>query len=389
MTFAYKAAAGALALALALPVGAQPVFKVLINPGDQGEQSRFAVFAQHKQALEQVLARAKVPGVAVSLSTDASADLAATRSRLFDVYVAPAHVVGSALRFGYLPVLGLEKPVQAVLVALASSPVASLEQAAGRSVGLPSQDSVVTYLLRGELNAVNTTLKRHFGHVYQTRHQDALLPCLQLKRCDVVAVERAVFERWVAAGEPVKPVMQTRAVPGLSVAVRDGTKPGAEALAAALSDALHAAGAPKPTAVSAADFDYVATLGYFTPRTLPGAQVADAATVARLVQAGGVYVDTRTDAEFKAGHPVGAVWVPYVEKSAKDPDFKASDDQFDLSKLPADKQAPLVLACNGAECWKSYKASLAAIKAGHTQVHWFRGGFPEWRAAGLKVASGG
>ncbi|MGB4060136.1 MAG: rhodanese-like domain-containing protein [Burkholderiaceae bacterium] len=389
MTFAYKAAAGALALALVLPVGAQPVFKVLINPGDQGEQSRFAVFAQHKQALEQVLARAKVPGVAVSLSTDASADLAATRSRLFDVYVAPAHVVGSALRFGYLPVLGLEKPVQAVLVALTSSPVASLEQAAGKSVGLPSQDSVVTYLLRGELNAVNTTLKRHFGHVYQTRHQDALLPCLQLKRCEVVAVERAVFERWVAAGEPVKPVMQTRAVPGLGVAVRDGAKPGAEALAAALSDALHAAGAPKPTAVSAADFDYVATLGYFTPRTLPGAQVADAATVARLVQAGGVYVDTRTEAEFKAGHPAGAVWVPYVEKSAKDPDFKASDDQFDLSKLPADKQAPLVLACNGAECWKSYKASLAAIKAGHTQVHWFRGGFPEWRAAGLKVASGG
>ena len=234
MTFAYKAAAGALALAMALPVGAQPVFKVLINPGDQGEQSRFAVFAQHKQALEQVLARAKVPGVAVSLSTDASADLAA-----------------------------------------------------------------------------------------------------------------------------------------------------------ALGEALHAAGAPKPTAVSAADFDYVATLGYFTPRTLPGAQVAVAATVARLVQAGGVYVDTRTDAEFKAGHPAGAVWVPYVEKSAKDPDFKASDDQFDLSKLPADKQAPLVLACNGAECWKSYKASLAAIKAGHTQVHWFRGGFPEWRAAGLKVASGG
>jgi hypothetical protein len=165
MTFAYKAAAGALALAMALPVAAQPVFKVLINPGDQGEQSRFAVFAQHKQALEQVLARAKVPGVAVSLSTDASADLAATRSRLFDVYVAPAHVVGSALRFGYLPVLGLEKPVQAVLVALASSPVASLEQAAGKSVGLPNQDSVVTYLLRGELNAVNTTLKRHFGHV--------------------------------------------------------------------------------------------------------------------------------------------------------------------------------------------------------------------------------
>lgn len=380
------------AMATAMLVGsaasAQSAFKVLVNPGDQGEQSRFTVFVQHKQVIEQALNRAKATGVAVSLSTDASADLATTRSRLYDVYLAPAHVVGSALRAGYQPVWGLEKPVQAVLVALASSSVASLEQAEGKTVGLPSQDSVVTYLLRGELNAANTTLKRHFGGVYQTRYQDALLPCLQLKRCDVVAVERAVLDRWLAAGEPVKPVLQTRAVPGLSVAVREGAKPGGDAVGAALAEALQAAGAPRPLAVTATDFDYVATLGYFTPRTLPGAQVSDAATVARVLQSGGVYVDTRTEVEFKAGHPAGAVWVPYVEKSAKDADFKASDDQFDLSKLPTPKQVPLVLACNGPECWKSYKASLAALKAGHTQVHWFRGGFPEWRAAGMKVVTG-
>jgi rhodanese-related sulfurtransferase len=49
----------------------------------------------------------------------------------------------------------------------------------------------------------------------------------------------------------------------------------------------------------------------------------------------------------------------------------------------------LIFACNGAECWKSYKASQAALKAGFTKVHWFRGGFPEWRAAGQKIATGG
>jgi len=375
-----------LALAACLPLGAQPAFKVLINPGDQGEQSRFEVFARHRQVIEQVLARAKVPGVAISMSTDASADLATTRSRLFDMYLAPAHVVGSAVRFGYQPVVALDKPVQAVLVALQSSSLGSLEQASGKSVGLPSQDSMVTYLVRGELNALNTTVPRHFSRVYQTRHQDALLPCLHLKRCEVVAVERAVYERWLAAGEGVKLVMQTRQVPGLSVAVREGSKPTAEALRAALLEVASAAGATQP--VSASDFDYVATLGYFTPRTLPGAQVVEAAAVVKLLQAGGVYVDTRTEAEFKAGHPTGAIWVPYVEKSAKDPDFKAGEDQFDLAKLPSDKSVPLVLACNGAECWKSYKASLAALKAGHTQVHWFRGGFPEWRAAGLKVLTG-
>ena len=39
--------------------------------------------------------------------------------------------------------------------------------------------------LRGEINAANTTIKRHFGEIYETRYQEALLPCLQLLRCDL------------------------------------------------------------------------------------------------------------------------------------------------------------------------------------------------------------
>ena len=62
-------------------------------------------------------------------------------------------------------------------------------------------------------------------------------------------------------------------------------------------------------------------------------------------------------------------------------------DGFDVSKLPTDKGAALILACNGAECWKSYKASHAAVKAGYTKVYWFRGGIPEWRSAGKSVAA--
>ena len=49
-----------------------------------------------------------------------------------------------------------------------------------------------------------------------------MLPCLQLRRCDVVGVEKAVFDRWVAAGEPVKAIMESKPVPGLSVAVKQG-----------------------------------------------------------------------------------------------------------------------------------------------------------------------
>ena len=180
-------AMGALALSslagaslAATPVAqAQPAgpLRVLINPGDASEQSRFAVYSAWRTAVEQAL-RKDAPALQVALSTDATADLGATRSGLHEVIVGPAHVVGSAVRYGYKPVVGIDKPVQAVLVAPKDSGLNSLADARGKNLGMPLQDSVVTYLVRGEVNAANTTIKRHFASVYDTRYQDALLPCL-------------------------------------------------------------------------------------------------------------------------------------------------------------------------------------------------------------------
>lgn len=366
--------------------------QVLINPGDQGEQSRFAVYSAWKSVVEQALRKEKLTSFNVTRSNDASADLSAARSRIPDIFVAPAHVIGAAVRNGYTPVLGFDRPVRAVLVVLKDSPVTNLALAQGKRLGLPAQDSVVAYLVRGEVHATNTTLKRHFTGVYETRFQDALLPCLHIKRCDVVAVEKAVFDRWVAAGEPVKAIMETHAAPSISVALKNGSRVTVADLRDALvtsMDSVPGAEGAKAVALTAKDFEYVSTLGYFTPRALPGAAVIDASGVAQLVKAGGVYlVDTRNAEEFKAGHLPGAKLVPYVEKSAKDPAFDAREDQFDLSQLPADKASALIFSCNGPECWKSFKASAAAIKAGYTRVRWFRGGFPEWRDAGQPVNTG-
>ena len=101
--------------------GASPApLKVLVNPGDSSEQSRVALFSAWKAVIEQSLRRQPVH---VALSNDATADLGATRARLHDIYIAPAHVVGSAVRYGYQPVMGLDRPVQAVLVAPKDSPV--------------------------------------------------------------------------------------------------------------------------------------------------------------------------------------------------------------------------------------------------------------------------
>lgn len=120
-----------------------------------------------------------------------------------------------------------------------------------------------------------------------------------------------------------------------------------------------------------------------TPASLAGVKLVKAEEAKKLQDAGVPLIDTRVAAEYAEKTIKGAKSVPYREKSAKAVDFDATQDQFDLSKLPADKNAPLVFFCNAGECWKSYKASVVASKAGYKQVHWFRGGMPEWTAKGL------
>ena len=184
----------------------------------------------------------------------------------------------------------------------------------------------------------------------------------------------------------VRIVWESREVPGLSVALRKDARVSADALRAALMAELERSmpGAYS-SAVTAQHFEYVSTLGYFTPRALEGATlVEDPAVVEALLAKGARYIDTRNDKEFNAGHVPGSILVPYVEKSAKDPDYDATQDQFDLQRLGADKAQPLVFGCNGPECWKSFKASHVALKAGYTKVYWFRNGFPGWRASGRK-----
>lgn len=120
-----------------------------------------------------------------------------------------------------------------------------------------------------------------------------------------------------------------------------------------------------------------------TPATLAGTKVVSAAEAKKLQDGGAPLIDTRVAAEYAEKTVKGAKSIPYKEKSAKDAGFDASQDQFDLGKLPTDKAAPIVLFCNAGECWKSYKASSMAVKAGYSKVYWFRGGVPEWVAAGL------
>ena len=120
-----------------------------------------------------------------------------------------------------------------------------------------------------------------------------------------------------------------------------------------------------------------------TPENLSGVTIVRAEEVQKLMQAGVPVIDTRVANEFAEEHIKGARSVPYKEKSPKATD--SGKDSFDLAKLPADKAAPIVFYCNAGECWKSYKASVVASRAGYSRISWFRGGMPEWKSKKFPV----
>ncbi|WP_119288320.1 rhodanese-like domain-containing protein [Azohydromonas sediminis] len=135
--------------------------------------------------------------------------------------------------------------------------------------------------------------------------------------------------------------------------------------------------------LAAAAFFATSVQAQETPATLDGVKIVTAEQARDLGAKGAALVDTRTANEYAEKTVKGAIHVPYVEKSAKDVKFDRSADKFDLSKLPADKSAPVIFFCNSGTCWKSYKASVVARDAGYKQVGWFRGGMPEWISKGL------
>jgi rhodanese-related sulfurtransferase len=120
-----------------------------------------------------------------------------------------------------------------------------------------------------------------------------------------------------------------------------------------------------------------------TPASLAGTKLVSADDVQKLQASGAAVLDVRVASEYAEGHIKGAVSVPYREKSDKAVSFDASQDEFNLAKLPPAKDAAIVIYCNGPECWKSYKASTLAVKAGYTNINWYREGFPNWKSKGL------
>jgi len=107
--------------------------------------------------------------------------------------------------------------------------------------------------------------------------------------------------------------------------------------------------------------------------TSPTADISTAEMQQVLKDGSAIVIDTRTAAEFDAGHLPGA---KLVERTS-------------LSRLETvatitngDKAAKLVLYCNGPYCKASRNLAGELVKAGYTNVTRYQLGMPVWRALG-------
>ena len=361
---------------------------------EASEEQRIADVLERYAPLAGYLSAVAGTQVKVGYSRNMSAELQRTRTASVDILVGPAHIIGSALRYGYEPLATFSGSERMMFVVPAGSEIKVVQDAKGKRLGLPSADSLAAYLALGEFNSRGLQLKSYFQDIRNYSSHDVALYALSMGAVDVAVAEFRVAEKWLAANKG-RVILETRAVPSSGIALNASLD---KAVRQKIRDALlspnpkrmpvaqlASVGIVEIKAATAEDYHYVSTLGYFTPTVLSGIKIVAAEEVQDLMAKGVPLYDVRIEQEYKEMHIKGALPLTYAEKSKKEVGYDAAQDHFKLAEAVKDKSAPLIFACNGGECWKSYKASVWAQNQGYRNVYWFRGGFPEWKAKNLPM----
>lgn len=115
------------------------------------------------------------------------------------------------------------------------------------------------------------------------------------------------------------------------------------------------------------------------PATIAGATTVNAEGVIDLIMNanGLVILDNRREADFAAGHIVGAVRL--IDTDITGPDV--------LAAHAGAQDTPLLFYCNGLSCGRAANAVQMAVSWGYSNVHYYALGMSEWNELGLPVES--
>ncbi|TVU07549.1 hypothetical protein EJB05_40910, partial [Eragrostis curvula] len=100
-----------------------------------------------------------------------------------------------------------------------------------------------------------------------------------------------------------------------------------------------------------------------------------------LQQAGHRYLDVRTEGEFSAGHPDGAVNIPYLYKTASG--MMKNRHFLEQTSRVFRKDDQIIVGCRSGK--RSLMAATELNAAGFTAVTDIAGGFSSWRENGLPL----
>jgi rhodanese-related sulfurtransferase len=349
---------------------------------DQNESITDFDTAKRYRAFTSEVARAVGQPVRLQFYKRGFSAIKQAKDGTLDMVFGPAQVIANIGKFKFEPILKSDEVISAAFVA-GPHYKGTLAAKSGARLGVPDYESLMGGMARSEINSRGLA-KTDFSEIKFHRMAEAPLYGLKLGRYDLAVAPAKEAKAWTAANGG-RVVFTSAAVPLRALSVQTETVPLAlqQNLAAALqkSNSLQLA----LNAATKADFKNVASMLNTTPTSLPGAKIISAAEAHALIAKGIAVFDVRVEDEYRTAHVPGAVSVTYKESSAKEVGFDPADDQFALNRLPKDKNAPFMMYCDGTICWRSYKSAVMAIQAGWKNVYWFRGGFPEWKAAGLPV----
>ena len=122
-----------------------------------------------------------------------------------------------------------------------------------------------------------------------------------------------------------------------------------------------------------------------TPTTIPGAQVVKTMELKSMLESAPspFLIDVLSGPAHRT--LLGALWLHNGGLG----DFDALEEKRYLDTIALiaghDKSRQLVFFCSSARCWLSYNAASRAVRAGYTNVYWYRGGIEAWRAAKLPM----
>jgi hypothetical protein len=172
-----------------------------------------------RSALESGLRKLLGQNVTVTMTEDLTDAMRTTRSGGYDVLIAPAQVVASAIAHGYELIGSTDAEEPYVLVG--KSGINTVSELRRGRIYLPQQDSIYTYMARGVLTANGLSFK-DLSKVDCARYPQAGLTAISLRMSEATMVRHDDWESWQRENPGIAKVLATSGtVPGgFSVAIK-------------------------------------------------------------------------------------------------------------------------------------------------------------------------